>query len=360
MSDVDQKILGMVKKAALASGEVFPDGVSQPWWGRTKAKAVIWTRNFIIYNAYYRSEDVFPLIIFDKKIGEIKTPFGASVVLADPAMTVHVCNRESEWVDPSREPYSWFDFTGEHDAWKVAAYTSAIPFMFYCPKYLGCDPVDGAASSNLPYEYMTDKNIFSFSTLITPTAKKPKPPKINWSRAWMIGPVVRAYKTVMLMLKDKTYDQVAGFLDAPCGHWRGIVELPCSKIRREAGKKLGRKKVPTWMQFSEHDAPLVSALIDGGYSFTKQWIEEGGISEKRLKKLADEGLSLAITGGGADGYIELGGIAALWVILHNINPQPPFNYLAGASAGGINAMFFAWLQDSFYGEVMSGETIEQV
>ena len=369
----EYRIVDIVRKATLATGEYWPDGKGRSRFQRFKGFWLkIW--NLVRYNALYNSKSVMDTIMMDAKLREFKTPIFIYAVGLSPAQTYMFTNRmDWEFFDPSVLPQDCHVDGGDLDCSTLAAFTSSIPVIFHVDtSEYGFKWLDCALASMAPWEHITDKNHMIVS--VCDTLDRPPMTEIQsrtFSETWgtklpfFIGNVYSIWKGAQFLYSDKALDQMVAFKRSAireishecsnCSHEEVIIQGEIKKVLEVPTTEL-RGQVPdcpSWIDFAGHTDIFVDANFNVSYEWGKNYIREI-YSDDEILEIAKRGTSVGITGGACLGYNQAPVIAAFWQLVldtqieNGLPLRPPFNSFSGNSVGAIQSMFFAWLQDMYY------------
>lgn len=371
----EYRIIDIVRKATLATGEYWPGGKGLTRWERFKG---FWIKawNLIRYNALYNSKSVMKKIMMNAKLGDIDTPvYIYTVGLSPPRTYVFTNHMEWENFDPALLPQDCHVDASDMPASTLAAFTSSIPIIFHVDSSdFGIRWLDGALASMAPWEHVTDKNHMIVS--VCDTLDRPlmtEIPKKTLRDTWptrlpfFLGNAYTIWKGAQFLYSDKALDQMVAFRRAAieevvhscsnCNNQEKIVDGEIKKILEVPTTELRAKiqDCPNWINFTDHTDKVVDELFAVSYKWGEEYIKEV-YSPDEILEIAKNGTSVGITGGACLGYNQAPVIAAFWQLIidtqrqHNLPIRKPFNSFSGNSVGAIQSMFFAWLQDMYYDE----------
>ena len=378
----EYRIVDVIRKATMDTGEVFSDGKGRSRWQRFKA---FWAKcwNLIWHGALYDSRVEFKALMMDAKLGDIKTLCNVYAVAVWNGDSKSVCfsnKPDSSLLEPNHVPQDAYVDASHIPCWMLASYTSRIPFFFYVPveiikdndgKFLnyGVYWVDGAIASMAPHENYTHPHHVIVSVCDSLQVEPDKDLagrtfKNNWKTRlpFFIGSLYSSKEALWHMYSDKALDQENNFLlNIRENQIKKLCEVPTMQLRGDWS--------PSWIDFSNHTKGIVDRHFEISYEWGKDWVKNNFTEEEKkiiagyYKHYPDEAseehqkihqTGIAFTGGATLGYNQAPVHAAIWQMVldtqveYGLPLEPPFNSFSGNSVGAIQSMFFAWLQDMYY------------
>ena len=364
------KMVDAAKKAALdASPASFvPDGKEQTWYRRLGGFFQVWLWNLPL-GGYKYHYDFFEKLLPNKDFTYYNVPMLITTQLTsiEETRTLRMTNVDPESNEYIMKPYMdhsfWHIATPENDfpAWKAVYWSSMVPFLF---KDMPCDIakghacIDGCATTGCSFEYLTG-NVLVVTTYDTPPMVMEPPPKPNWAGVPVVGPCVKAYQHLLGSITDNFYDSIMS--------WEGqvhknkdnrkkalsIIKIPSSEIRR-------KKELPSRFDLKACTRGVSGELWDSGIEIAKKYVERMEAAEavgdsNHLDLMAQNGVSAGLMGGACNMLIQAGVLAFLYDYFKErksklkaagikISTERVFTAFTGESAGSINSLFFANLQ----------------
>ena len=232
-----------------------------------------------------------------------------------------------------------------------------VPFLF---KNMACDVarghavVDGCVTTGVSWEHLTG-NVLVVSTYDNPTPVMEPPSKPNWAGLPLIGPCVKAWQVLGGGITDNFYDsimswekQVRDNKDSE-NKALSIVKIPSREIRE-------KRDLPSRFKLKAHtesvNEELWSAGVDLGNKYLKRMEKD---RPHHLDLMTREGVSACLMGGACNMIIQAGVLAVLYDYFKerkaklnatgaDVPVERVFTAFTGESAGSINSLFFANLQ----------------
>jgi hypothetical protein len=364
------KMVEAAKQAALDAtpASFVPDGEEQTWYRRLGGFFQVWLWN-LPFGGYKYHYDFFEKLLPDRSFTYYNVPMLITTQLTSIAetRTLRMTNADPEdngyIIKPHMDHSFWYVATPENDlpAWKAVYWSSMVPFLF---KDMPCDIakghvcIDGCATTGCSFEYLTG-NVLVVTTYDNPSMEMDPPSKPNWAGLPIIGPFVKAYQHALGSITDNFYDSIMV--------WEGqvkknknnkekalsIIKIPSSEIRR-------KKRLPSRFDLKACTRSISEELWESGIELAKKYVERMEAAEKEsgsnhLDLMAQNGVSACLMGGACNMLIQAAVLAFLYDYLKErkeklkaagtkVPTERVFTAFTGESAGSINSLFFANLQ----------------
>jgi len=357
--------------SAPASLKTVPDGKkdSNKWYNTALGHLHVWLWNFPRGFLYH--DDFFTELMPDRLAGSLNTPFVVTTFLTQPGRTLRMSNYHPEECDyikrEDKDNSFWHKCENRAGGMRipdVAKHTASIPILFRTNNFAwppydkggGWSTVDGCISSGYAWENCDDDCIVFVATYDFPSKQIPKPPRINWAGLPWIGAIVKAFQVIGGVVNDNCYDDM--YIVSEIQKYiasnealskRKVIQnitLGCEQKRKDRG-------FPERFDFKRHTPKVVEDIFEEGLIWAKEAWKELSAYQREL--MAKKGCTIVGMGGACNGIFQAAVYAFYYEKLKDLKKKLTeegqqcqtrvFNLLAGDSCGGINACFFANLQD---------------
>ena len=365
MENRNIKMVEAAKTAMLAASPAsfVPDGHGRAWYKRLGGFLKVWLWNLPL-GGYMYHYDFFENLLPDKSFTFYDVPMLIMTQLTsiDDTRTLRMTNADPDSngyiIKPHMDHSFWHVATPENDypAWKAVYWSSMVPFLFKnmpCDIAMGHVAVDGCVTCGVSWECLNLKrNVLVVTTYDNPTSVMEPPSKPNWAGLPVIGPFVKAFQVLGGSITDNFFDSIMSWEKQveDCKDSKdkalSIIKIPSRKIREE-------RSLPSRFNLKAHTPKVNLELWEAGTEIAEKYLER--MDEDHLDLMAMDGVSVCLMGGACNMIIQAAILAVLYDYFKERKtemdaagadiPLPRvFTAFTGESAGSINSLFFANLQ----------------